>query len=111
MGKPMGSNPRARTPPHGHREAFRGPPTKVLPRAVADDTRSPTASFLLPMLLHVTVTVPGIWEGKNAHPLKGPQRTVRDENADAIYADAAAGTDVVILPLPWNAMDQTLGQL
>jgi predicted dinucleotide-binding enzyme len=48
---------------------------------------------------------------KKRASLKRTAKKVRDENADAIYADAAAGTDVVILPLPWNAMDQTLGQL
>jgi 8-hydroxy-5-deazaflavin:NADPH oxidoreductase len=29
----------------------------------------------------------------------------------ATYADAAATADVVILTVPWNAMDETLGQL
>jgi 8-hydroxy-5-deazaflavin:NADPH oxidoreductase len=29
----------------------------------------------------------------------------------ATYAEAAANADVVILTVPWNAMDQTLGQL
>ena len=31
--------------------------------------------------------------------------------AGATYPEAAVGADVVILTVPWNAMDETLGQL